>query len=48
MMERLRRTYQGITGEGDKGQNAALFYETTLFERAVWLVRQVGLSLKVD
>lgn len=48
MMERLRRTYQGINGDGDKGQNAALFYETTLFERAVWLVRQVGMSLRAE
>lgn len=44
MMERLRRSYQ--MAEGGAGQISALFYATSLFERAVWLVRQVGLSLK--
>lgn len=44
MMERLRRSYQ--MAEGGAGQISALFYATTLFERAVWLVRQIGLSLK--
>ncbi len=45
MMERLRRTYQAVETGETKGQSAALFYATTLFERAVWLVRQVGMSL---
>jgi phosphate:Na+ symporter len=44
MMERLRRSYQ--MAEGGAGQVSALFYATTLFERSVWIVRQVGLSLK--
>jgi phosphate:Na+ symporter len=42
MMEKLRRSYQVADGEGAKSQISALFYATTLFERGVWLVRQVG------
>ncbi len=44
MMERLRRSYQQT--ESESGQVSALFYATSLFERTVWLIRQVGLSLK--
>lgn len=45
MMERVRRTYQAA-GEETLGQNSALFYATTLFERLIWLLRQTGLSLQ--
>ena len=37
MMAGIRRTY----GEGDAG----LFHLTSLFERIIWLLRQIGLSL---
>ncbi len=42
MMERLRRSYQSADASA---QNAALFYATSLFERMIWLLRQLGLSL---
>jgi phosphate:Na+ symporter len=46
MMERIRRTY----AEGDAGvehkDKAGLFHLTSLFERIIWLLRQVGLSLR--
>jgi hypothetical protein len=43
LMERLRR---GVTAEGAAGaETSALSYMTSLFERAVWLVRQIGVTL---
>ncbi|HEX3730049.1 MAG TPA: Na/Pi symporter [Opitutaceae bacterium] len=44
LMERLRRNLSG--GEQSLGHNqkAHLFYLTSLFERAVWLLRQLGLA----
>ncbi|MGH8048601.1 MAG: Na/Pi symporter [Chthoniobacterales bacterium] len=44
LMERIRKGCQSeqIALE----QQSALFYATTLFERAVWLLRQLGLSLQ--
>ena len=46
MMERIRRTY----ADGDAGvehkDRAGLFHLTSLFERIIWLLRQVGLSLR--
>jgi hypothetical protein len=46
MMERIRRTY----AEGDAGvehkDKAGLFHLTSLFERIIWLLRQIGLSLR--
>lgn len=45
MMERLRRSYQIADRGGAREQHSSLFYATTLFERTVWLVRQIGLSL---
>jgi len=41
-MERIRQTYQTV----EIGQNSALFHVTSLFERIVWIVRQLGLSLQ--
>lgn len=48
MMERLRKAYQSVEGEGSLDQSSALFYATSLFERMVWLLRQLGLSLRQD
>lgn len=42
VMERIRKTYQ----LGETSQDSVLFYATTLFERMVWIVRQIGLSLQ--
>ena len=41
-MERIRQTHQ----TAELGQNSTLFHATTLFERIVWIVRQIGLSLE--
>lgn len=43
LMERLRRSMTG--GVLDNAEASTLFYLTSLFERAVWLVRQIGLTL---
>jgi len=43
LMERLR---QRVAGAGaDHAETSTLFYVTSLFERAVWLVRQIGIPL---
>jgi phosphate:Na+ symporter len=42
LMERIRQTH-GVT---NLDQRSALFYATSLFERLVWIVRQLGLSLQ--
>jgi len=43
LMERLRR---GVTADAAAGaETSALSYMTSLFERAVWLVRQIGVTL---
>jgi phosphate:Na+ symporter len=42
LMERIRQTQ--VVANLD--QKSALFYATTLFERMVWIVRQLGLSLQ--
>jgi len=46
MMERLRQSYQVHEAGSSLDQSSALSYATTLFERMVWLLRQVGLSLR--
>jgi hypothetical protein len=46
LMERIRSSCQG--GELPHDQQSALFYATTLFERTVWLLRQLGLSLQAS
>lgn len=46
LMERLRA---GCQGEGIAlGQQSAFFYATTLFERVVWLLRQLALSFQAE
>jgi phosphate:Na+ symporter len=47
MMERLRSRHRLDEG-GDVGDTAALHYATTLFERNVWLLRQLGLWMRED
>lgn len=42
LMERLRRNLFGGTPPIDQQQKAHLFYLTSLFERAVWLLRQLA------
>lgn len=44
LMERLRRNLLGGAQPLDHEQKASLFYLTSLFERAVWLLRQLGLA----
>jgi phosphate:Na+ symporter len=44
LMERLRRHLLTNAPSLDHQQKAHLFYLTSLFERAVWLLRQLGLS----
>jgi phosphate:Na+ symporter len=46
LMERIRASCQGAQITHD--QQSSLFYATTLFERTVWLLRQLGLSLQAD
>lgn len=46
MMERLRRSSQ--TAQGTMTENSALFYATTLFERSIWLVRQIVTSFRAS
>ncbi|MDX2080350.1 MAG: Na/Pi symporter [Terrimicrobiaceae bacterium] len=45
MMERIRRSFQDGGPAITSDERSALFYATTLFERAVWLLRQLGLTL---
>jgi phosphate:Na+ symporter len=46
LMERIR---VGVQSEAvPHEQRSALFYATTLFERTVWLLRQLGLSLQTE
>jgi len=42
LMERLRRNLLAGPQSIDPPQTAHLFYLTSLFERAVWLLRQLG------
>ncbi len=44
MMERLRTSSQ--TARGTMAENSALFYATSLFERSVWITRQLVISLR--
>jgi hypothetical protein len=44
LMERIRAGCQG--GEIAIEDQSALFYAISLFERTVWLLRQLGLSLQ--
>lgn len=47
MMERMRAR-MGVNEGGNVGNIAALHYATTLFERNVWLLRQLALWLRED
>lgn len=47
MMERLRSRHS-VGQEREASQVAALHYATTLFERNVWLLRQLALSLREE
>jgi len=44
LMERLRRNLLADTPALDSQQKAHLFYLTSLFERSVWLLHQLGLA----
>ncbi len=45
LMERLRRQLLAASGPGlDHARKSDLLYATSLFERAVWLLRQLGLA----
>jgi phosphate:Na+ symporter len=46
LMERIRAGSQN--GQATHDQQSALFYATTLFERTVWLLHQLGLSLQAE
>ena len=46
MMERIRRTYADQDAGVEHKDQAGLFHLTSLFERIIWLLRQVGLSLR--
>jgi hypothetical protein len=46
MMERMRRGVVGGPAAIDHQQKAHLFYLTALFERAVWLMRQLAQMLR--
>lgn len=46
MMERLRRSCQAQGVGISPDESSTLSYATTLFERMVWLLRQLGLSLR--
>ena len=46
MMEGIRRTYAEGDAALDHKDKAGLFHLTSLFERIVWLLRQIGLSLR--
>lgn len=43
LLERLRRSV--LARGGDAAETSTLSFATSLFERAVWLVRQIGLTL---
>ena len=45
-MERLRRAYVNADGELAHLDRATLFYITSLFERGVWIMRQISLPLQ--
>jgi phosphate:Na+ symporter len=45
LMEQVRRSFVGGPQPIDHQQKTALFYLTSLFERAVWLLRQLGQTL---
>jgi phosphate:Na+ symporter len=45
MMEKLRKNFRADGNAMSPEDQSALFYATTLFERAVWLMRQLGLTL---
>jgi hypothetical protein len=45
MMEKLRKNFRAEENSMSPEDQSALFYATTLFERAVWLMRQLGLTL---
>ncbi len=48
MMEELRRRHNLHQGAASAGNLSALHYATTLFERNVWLLRQLALWLRED
>jgi phosphate:Na+ symporter len=48
MMERLRNRYRLENADATATNVAALHYATSLFERNVWLVRQLALWLRED
>jgi phosphate:Na+ symporter len=45
MMERLRKNIRADDAPMSSDEQSSLFYATTLFERGVWLMRQLGLTL---
>lgn len=47
-MERMRTMYQDADVNRVSEQDKAVFYATTLFERMVWLLRQLGQSLEME
>jgi len=47
MMEELRRTHN-LHQAAHAGNLSALHYATTLFERNVWLLRQLALWMRED
>jgi hypothetical protein len=47
MMEKIRQTQLNKAGEPHAAQvQSSIFYLTTLFERFVWLLHQLALSLR--
>jgi hypothetical protein len=46
MMEGIRRAYAEGNADLDHKDKTGLFHLTSLFERIVWLLRQIGLSLR--
>ena len=46
MMEKLRKNFRAEENSMSPEDQSTLFYATTLFERAVWLMRQLGLTLR--
>jgi hypothetical protein len=47
MMEELRKRH-GLQQTGRTNNTSALHYATTLFERNVWLLRQLALWMRED
>jgi hypothetical protein len=47
MMEELRSRH-GLDQTGSANNTSALHYATTLFERNVWLLRQLALWMRED